>query len=243
MKNIHSSSKQLLSGSRSRASLKSISSPSEAFHPLICKKSLRLAKNLTSSRKRLLVTPEQKTPDPIKYDFNPKINSKSSRILKNSQRGNQKAWEILYEHSIIQKIKLENARKAANLDEMSDKEYTFRPKVNMDKKKSVGVITRNNSWLRNRSEKIIMKAQEEQIKELEECTFIPYVNQHKVLEVEPLEGINGVSAFLIRQFAAKSKNEVKEHTTSTGHYKDLTLLEYKEAVKGLNEYLHAIKIE
>ena len=135
-----------MSISPSTTTLTTKASSKNLFQPSICKKSLRIAKNLKSSKERLIYTPEKKI-EQYKLEFKPVINNNSIRILKKTKKNTQKVWESLYENSIEQRIKLENARKISKIDkEDTYKECTFKPIIiNNEKISTGGIIKRNYS--------------------------------------------------------------------------------------------------
>lgn len=140
------------------------------------------------------------------------------------------------------KIKQENARKLANIVDLDTKEFTFKPVLNKSKKVSPGLLKRNSSWLQNKAEKIALISRAEQLKEVEECTFFPQTTELRQNDGEAT-GINGVHEFLMRHQSARRNKSQENSIKSISTYKDLTVNEYIEAVKGLNDYLHSINIE
>lgn len=209
------------------------------FRPAICKKSLKIAKNLESSKKRLLTNPEKNIESTF-FEFKPRINEKSLKIIQRNKSCDKKVWESLYELSISRKIKLENARKA-QVNEI-DKDYTFKPIQTTQKKKYSGVIMRNSNWLKSKIEKINLKIQQGLDKGLEECTFTPEIHGIPSNTEENIEDINGVQNFLYRIQSARKDKPDAQAIEPKNTYKNLTKNQYSQAIKNLNEYLHSIDI-
>lgn len=219
--------------------MKIINEEGAAFQPLLCKNSLRIAKNLQNSCKKAGSPVKEKI---VEFGFKPEINEKSKRIVGNQERLVKKHWQSLYELGAANQIKAENKRKIVQAEENNEK-YAFKPAINSNKKVKQGVIERNYSWLRSKNEKINIRTEAEQFRGLEECTFVPKTNEFIGIreESEPLGAIKGVQDFLYRHQVAK-KN-VPEAKHGKKDKRDMTLNEYMDAVKSLKEYLHSIDIE
>ena len=226
-----------------RKDVPEISTPTQIFHPRINKKSIEIAKKLGSPMSRLLETPEkQKLCETA--SFRPLIKKRSEKILQKYEKNTQNRWEILYEQSIQQRLKIEAARKVSQENEMNDKECTFRPVLSTSGKNSEDIITRSSNWLKLKNKKISMKVEADLDRDLKECTFAPRILEFKSDSNDRPEEIKGLKLFLFRQTSAKRLNSKKPEGTPKRKMKsrDLTPKQYLSAVSALSDYLHSIDI-
>lgn len=176
-----------------------------------------------------------------KAEFHPTINENSKKILRKNSKAQQNRWVMLYEDSHKKKEKLINARRLNQEKDLYDKECTFKPIIHQSSKPDQDIITRTYNWLRLKNAKITSKAEADFGKDLKECTFTPHINDFKAPN-EGLDEIKGLQQFF-RHHATKAHEGVVRPHPEPPKNRDLTVKEYKQAVKSLNKVLHSIDIK
>ena len=119
--------------------------------------------------------------------FKPIINQRSHKLLKKTKKASQNCWENLYEDSISKKHKIDAARKQEFENEFKNTDFTFHPLIISRTKSSIDLVTRTYSWLKQKNDKINLKAELE-IQLLNEKMDHLLIHQNKkLLEIQELQ--------------------------------------------------------
>ncbi|OMJ73600.1 hypothetical protein SteCoe_27676 [Stentor coeruleus] len=178
---------------------------------------------------------------PENPNFHPNTNENSKKLLKKTPKTQQKRWVMLYEDSHKKKEKLVNARRLNREKDLYDKECTFKPIIHQSSKPEQDIVTRTYNWLRIKNAKITSKAEADFDKDLKECTFTPQINEFKEKN-EVLVEINGLQQVYRHHVTKAHEGDIKQISEPIKN-KDLSVKEYKKAVKNLNKVLHSIDIK
>lgn len=173
--------------------------------------------------------------------FKPIINQRSHKLLKKTKKASQNCWENLYEDSISKKHKIDAARKQEFENEFKNTDFTFHPLIISRTKSSIDLVTRTYSWLKQKNDKINLKAEAVADKDLEGCTFTPEIHEFKDEGSNILENIKGVHRYLGRN--RQVRIDLTPQRLANRSKKNISVKEYEEAVKDLSSYLHSIDIE
>jgi len=188
--------------------------------------------------------------------FHPQLNARSVAInAKKVARGevvDVGRNEFLYQKDEENKLKLEQARKAAEDKELE--ECTFQPRINrnsaaMAPSSTHSVVTRTAQWQKQRMARLRQQREEIEMKEKESCTFQPSIGSYKG-KAKPrkprpatsagsvTERAEGIEQHIARQAKArKQREDVEKIPHATGTKWTNTVTEPKEFT-----FSHRIKV-